>query len=95
MLQLAGVQYVLDTVIYALLANPDRKFSYAEMVSSSSFLLPVSADHGATIGSSNLGGDAVLLHTLVVRANRRTPGDCQGAREEGPAGVHERWLGSA
>lgn len=42
MLQLAGVQYVLDTAIYALLANPDRKFSYAEMVSSSSPLLPVS-----------------------------------------------------
>ena len=41
-LQSAGVQYVLDTVIYALLANPDRKFSYAEMVSSSSSLLPVS-----------------------------------------------------
>jgi len=31
--QVAGVQYVIDTVIYALLANPDRKFAYAEMVS--------------------------------------------------------------
>lgn len=31
-MQVAGVQYVLDTVVYALLANPDRKFSYAEMV---------------------------------------------------------------
>ena len=33
LLQLAGVQYILDTVIAALAANPDRKFSYAEMVS--------------------------------------------------------------
>jgi hypothetical protein len=32
LLQVAGVQYVIDTVIYALLANPDRKFAYAEMV---------------------------------------------------------------
>ena len=32
-LQLAAVQYILDTVIAALAANPDRKFSYAEMVS--------------------------------------------------------------
>lgn len=32
-LQIAGVQYVLDTVIHALHANPDRKFAYAEMVS--------------------------------------------------------------
>ena len=31
-LQVAGVQYVIDTVIFALLANPDRKFAYAEMV---------------------------------------------------------------
>ena len=31
-LQVAGVQYVLDTVIYALLADPNRKFAYAEMV---------------------------------------------------------------
>lgn len=32
LLQVAGVQYVLDTVIYALLADPNRKFAYAEMV---------------------------------------------------------------
>lgn len=32
MLQQAGVQYVLDTVVYALAANPNRRFSYAEMV---------------------------------------------------------------
>ena len=31
-MQVAGVQYVLDTVIYALLADPNRKFAYAEMV---------------------------------------------------------------
>lgn len=33
-MQVAGVQYVLDTVIYALLADPNRKFAYAEMVRS-------------------------------------------------------------
>lgn len=33
-LQLAGVQYILDTVVAALAANPDRKFVYAEMVRS-------------------------------------------------------------
>ena len=32
-LQLAGVQYILDTVVASLAANPDRKFSFAEMVS--------------------------------------------------------------
>jgi hypothetical protein len=35
-LQMAGVQYVLSTVVQALLDNPDRKFSYAEMVRSGS-----------------------------------------------------------
>ncbi len=29
--QLAGVQYILDTVVAALAANPDRTFVYAEM----------------------------------------------------------------
>lgn len=38
LLQLAAVQYILDTVIAALAANPDRKFSYAEMVSLCIFL---------------------------------------------------------
>ncbi len=32
-MQLAGVQYILDTVVAALAANPDRKFTYADMVS--------------------------------------------------------------
>ena len=32
MWQLAGVQYILDTAIAALAANPDRTFTYAEMV---------------------------------------------------------------
>ena len=32
-LQLAAVQYILDTVVQALAANPDRKFVYGEMVS--------------------------------------------------------------
>ena len=32
-MQLAAVQYILDTVIQALDANPDRKFVYGEMVS--------------------------------------------------------------
>ena len=32
-LQLAGVQYILDTVVASLAANPNRKFSFAEMVS--------------------------------------------------------------
>lgn len=36
MLQVAGVQYILDTVVHALLANPKRKFAYAEMVSPTS-----------------------------------------------------------
>ena len=31
-MQRAGVQYVLDTVVAALAANPDRKFTFAEMV---------------------------------------------------------------
>lgn len=31
-LQVAGVQYILDGVVAALLQNPDRRFSYAEMV---------------------------------------------------------------
>ena len=31
--QLAAVQYILDTVVQALAANPDRKFVYGEMVS--------------------------------------------------------------
>jgi hypothetical protein len=35
-LQMAGVQYVLSTVVQALLDNPDRKFSYAEMVGAGS-----------------------------------------------------------
>lgn len=30
--QLAAVQYILDTVVQALDANPDRKFVYGEMV---------------------------------------------------------------
>ncbi|KAK9842267.1 hypothetical protein WJX81_003590 [Elliptochloris bilobata] len=30
-IQLAGVQYILDTAVAALAANPDRKFIYAEM----------------------------------------------------------------
>lgn len=30
--QVAGVQYILDTVVQALAANPTRKFSYSEMV---------------------------------------------------------------
>lgn len=30
---MGGVQYVLDTVIAALLANSNRKFSYGDMVS--------------------------------------------------------------
>lgn len=33
-LQVAGVQYILDTVVQALQANPHRKFVYAEMVRS-------------------------------------------------------------
>ena len=32
LLQVAGVQYVLDTVMQALQANPHRKFIYSEMV---------------------------------------------------------------
>lgn len=28
---MAGVQYILDTVVQALQANPDRKFVYADM----------------------------------------------------------------
>lgn len=32
-MQLAAVQYILDTVVQALDANPDRKFVYGEMVS--------------------------------------------------------------
>ena len=36
-LQLAGVQYILDTVVASLAANPDRKFSFAEMVSTARF----------------------------------------------------------
>ena len=31
-MQRAGVQYVLDTLVAALAANPDRKFTFAEMV---------------------------------------------------------------
>ena len=31
--QIAGVQYILDSIMTALQANPDRRFSYAEMVS--------------------------------------------------------------
>lgn len=31
-LQVAGVQYILDTVVQALAANPQRKFVYGEMV---------------------------------------------------------------
>lgn len=31
-IQHAGVQYILDSVIPALQANPDRKFVYAEQV---------------------------------------------------------------
>ena len=30
--QVAGVQYILDTVVQSLEANPDRKFVYADMV---------------------------------------------------------------
>jgi alpha-mannosidase len=30
-IQVAGVQYILDTVVQALAANPDRKFIYSEM----------------------------------------------------------------
>ena len=30
--QVAGVQYILDSVVAALAANPDRKFIYSEMV---------------------------------------------------------------
>jgi hypothetical protein len=30
--QVAGVQYILDTVMQALQANPHRKFIYSEMV---------------------------------------------------------------
>ena len=33
LLQLAAVQYILDTVVQALDANPDRRFVYGEMVS--------------------------------------------------------------
>ena len=33
LLQVAGVQYILDTVMQALQANPHRKFIYSEMVS--------------------------------------------------------------
>ena len=33
-MQLAGVQYILDTVVAALAANPDRKLIFAEMVRS-------------------------------------------------------------
>jgi hypothetical protein len=33
-LQVAGVQYTLDTVVQALTANPARKFVYGEMVRS-------------------------------------------------------------
>ena len=35
-MQLAGVQYILDTVVASLAANPDRKFTFAEMVSNAS-----------------------------------------------------------
>jgi len=35
MLQLAGVQYILDTVVATLAANPNRKFIFGEMVRSS------------------------------------------------------------
>ncbi len=31
-MQLAGVQYILDTVVNELWANKDRRFSYGEMV---------------------------------------------------------------
>lgn len=31
-IQVAGVQYILDSVVGALQANPDRTFTYAEMV---------------------------------------------------------------
>ena len=38
-IQLAGVQYILDTVVAALAANPDRKFTYADMVCDAAPLL--------------------------------------------------------
>lgn len=31
-MQVAGVQYILDTVVASLAANADRKFTFAEMV---------------------------------------------------------------
>jgi hypothetical protein len=31
-IQVAGVQYILDTVVQALAANRERKFVYGEMV---------------------------------------------------------------
>ena len=39
-MQLAGVQYILDTVVASLAANPDRKFTFAEMVSNAWSFLP-------------------------------------------------------
>ena len=34
-IQHAGVQYILDSVVTSLQANPDRKFIYVEQVSAS------------------------------------------------------------
>ena len=33
-LKVAGVQYILDSVVQSLLQNPQRKFVYGEMVRS-------------------------------------------------------------
>ncbi len=52
-MQLAGVQYILDTVVASLAANPDRKFSFAEMVSVPCIQSDISDMVSATrIGSS-------------------------------------------
>ena len=37
-MQLAGVQYILDTVVDELWANKDRRFSYGEMVTNPLYL---------------------------------------------------------
>jgi hypothetical protein len=49
-LQMAGVQYVLSTVVQALLDNPDRRFSYAEMVSAECTLWHPAAAAAAAAG---------------------------------------------
>lgn len=62
--QLAGVQYVLDTVIYALLANPNRKFSYAEMVSSSS------SRHASYLSGRKAAKNLFSLHRPVLDSRK-------------------------